>query len=168
MSQPPSYSSGLNKSQGQPHPQNMQPNPQQGFAPQGFRPQGFAPQGPPAPQGYGYPGQQGPPGTVMGPAGYPVPATVSFGSFPSQAIPIMSDPDKIKEMGAPCMAQCPHCRYTGLTMVVTRYNTFLLILGLLTIFSIIGIFIIMFWAPERTHVCTRCDGEVARKKKCCC
>ena len=116
----------------------------------------------------------------QGPARYPVLVTPfnhsSIGSAPGLPVTVSSfpmnmqtmiDPDQIKELKFPCMVQCPHCRYTGLTMIIRKPNICLLILG----FFLIPLFFIglpiMWLALERTHICTRCFGEIARKKACC-
>lgn len=87
-----------------------------------------------------------------------------------QTVPIngafLSDPDLIKEQEMPCVAQCPHCKYTGVTVVGFGMNFCITIIALILCFVFIGVFIIPL-ARERTHNCSRCMGEIARKKKCC-
>lgn len=153
----------------QPPPPGYSPNPQ--AQPQSPFPPKYA-QGNPQQGQIGSQGPQGPPGTFMAPAGHQPygpgqgPAfngSAPFPSYPNSMVPVMSDLEKIKNMEYPCMAQCPHCRYVGMTIVDNKFDMCYLILGIFTL--PLGILIIIYLASLRVHICTRCNGEITRKRR---
>lgn len=80
---------------------------------------------------------------------------------------VMTDLEQVKVQRAPCLVQCPKCRYTGLTIIKKEPNVCLALLAAPLIFFGLGI-IIMLYNFEKVHYCSHCSEEICRDKLLCC
>lgn len=91
---------------------------------------------------------------------------VPFANYPS-SMPVLTDPEIIKGYIVSCLVLCPNCKHIGYSKVASKYNIFLLIIGIILIPVYFLGLLIIFNATERVHLCSKCSTEIARKKRCC-
>lgn len=99
----------------------------------------------------------------------PMGRPLQYNQFPNSVI-LTTNLTDLANRNESCLATCPVCNMTSMTIVHVKCKTVLLVLAIicfLTAFPAIIGFILFLFTFYRTHVCPRCNFEMSRAQVCC-